>query len=832
MTDNTPSSLPPERKLTPMLKQYTEAKALYPHALLMFRMGDFYELFFEDAKTAAMELNLTLTARDKSEDPIPMAGVPHHAAEGYISKLVQRGYAVAVCDQIEDPKHAKGIVKREITRVVTPGTVCDLESLDPVSHSYLGHVSFVQNHVLLVLLDVLSGELLYTQCPTHMLGDELSRMGVKEVLVEKDGASEVASCYAKGTVRVLDGVDTQHSVWVEYTLHRLGQGAVAVCEKVQGLCFALYRVLGYAEETQRRRLEHVMMPKGYTAQDAVFLDEATRRNLELTQTAMEGKRQGSMLWHMDRCCSAMGSRLLSQWMLFPLRDQDAIEKRLDAVESLKNMRTQRMQVREALEGVRDIERLMGRVSIGRANPKDVLQLGQSLARVPSVRALMVQGNTDVCVRWQQADDIQDVALYVLQALREDAPVAVHEGGIFQKGFHADLDTWIMLCEEGQGFLLDLEKRERARTGIASLKVRYNRVFGYYLEVTKANLQQVPADYMRKQTLVGAERFITPELKEYEEKVLHADEKRKELEHVLFGQLLDVLQKAALRVRAVARLLAETDALCSLAEVADVHRYVRPDITQEEVLHLQEARHPVLERLMPQGERFVPNDVLLDTRTRQLLLVTGPNMAGKSTVMRQVALCTLLAHMGSFVPAKKALVGMCDRIFTRVGASDNLGKGQSTFMVEMLETASILKEATRKSVVLLDEIGRGTSTYDGVSIAWAVAEDVHDRIQCRTLFATHYHELTQLALTKPRIKNIHVKVSEDQGRIVFLRALAEGPANRSYGVAVAKLAGVPEHVIQRAQVLLADLEHHAVLVRKQQHAKKQGPRVLPVQLSLF
>jgi DNA mismatch repair protein MutS len=486
-----------------------------------------------------------------------------------------------------------------------------------------------------------------------------------------------------------------------------------------------------------------------------------------------------------------------------------------------------------MEGVRDIERLMGRVSVGRAHPKDVVQLAQSLSRVPKVQALLCDASHALGRKWKQMDCVQDLSSLLLNALREDAPVASHEGGIFQKGYHAVLDSWIALCEEGQGFLLALEKREKERTGIASLKVRYNRVFGYYLEVTKANLGQVPADYMRKQTLVGAERFITPELKDYEEKVLHADEKRKVLEQELFVQLLDVVNKASARVRAVARAVAETDVLASMAEVADVHRYVRPQLCEGHVLHLHEARHPVLERLMPQGERFVPNDVLLSSDDRQLLLVTGPNMAGKSTVMRQVALCTLMAHMGSFVPAKQARIGLCDRIFTRVGASDNLGKGQSTFMVEMLETATILKEATAQSVVLLDEIGRGTSTYDGLSIAWAVAEDVHDRIRCRTMFATHYHELTQLAASRPRIKNVHVAVSEEQGKIVFLRALAEGPANRSYGIAVATLAGVPNSVIQRAQVLLADLEQQSSVARKQPtHSKKQGPRVVPAQLSLF
>ncbi|MEZ0315178.1 MAG: DNA mismatch repair protein MutS [Myxococcota bacterium] len=788
-----------ERKITPMLRQFLDAKADAPRdAILFFRMGDFYETFFDDAKIAARELDLTLTSRDKSAgDPVPMAGVPHHAAQGYIARLVERGFSVAICDQLEDPKLAKGIVKRAITRVVTPGTVCELEALDPGAAAYLASVVLAGDDAVLALLDLLAGEVLMTRVPRSQLGDELSRMGARELVTVPDGAAAIAALVASSLpVREAEALPEKGS-WQGI----FGEMPSALAEEELAVCMAVR----YAERTQRRPLKHIMPPRTYRIADYVVLDEATRRNLELTRTQRDAERRGSLLWHLDRCRTALGSRTLHQWLLFPLRERSAIERRQGAVAAFKSERAVREKAQAALEGVRDIERLVGRVAVGRATPKDLGLLRLSLARLPDVKNVVAKLASYLGAAWADADVVSDLQHLLARALVDDPPFATNEGGIFAKGFDADLDLLIDASTEGHGFLDELEKRERARTGITNLKVRYNRVFGYYIEITKANLAQAPADYVRKQTLVGAERFITPELKTYEDRVLGADERRRTREQLLFESLAAEVGGFTARLRAVSRLVAETDALASLAQVADECRYVQPELTEAPVLELTQSRHPVIERLLPNGERFIANDVKLDAATRQLLVVTGPNMAGKSTIMRQVGLTAVLAHVGSFVPAQRALIGLCDRVFTRVGASDNLGRGQSTFMVEMLETATILKQASARSLVLLDEIGRCTSTFDGVSIAWAVAEHVHDVLGCRAMFATHYHELTDLTRERPRIVNVSVAVKESQGTIVFLRRLVDGAANRSYGIQVAQLAGVPEPVLARAREILTNLE---------------------------
>ncbi len=788
-----------DRKITPMLRQFLDAKADAPaDAILFFRMGDFYETFFDDAKTAARELDLTLTSRDKSSDePVPMAGVPHHAAQGYIARLVERGFSVAICDQMEDPKTAKGIVKRGITRVVTPGTVCEIEALDPGAAAYLASVVLVRDEAVLALLDLLAGEVLMTRVPQAQLGDEIARMGAREVVVVPEGLAAVSALVSSALpVRSCETLPEKGS-WKAI----FGGLPSGLAEDELAVCMAVR----YAERTQRRPLKHIMPPRSYRIADYVVLDEATRRNLELTRTQRDSEKRGSLLWHLDRCRTALGSRTLHQWLLFPLRERAAIERRQGAVAVFKAERTVREKTQAALEGVRDIERLVGRVAVGRATPKDLGLLRLSLGRLPEVKQAAAGMKAYLGAAWAEADVVSDLQHLLSRALVDDPPFATNEGGIFAKGFDKDLDVLIEASTEGHGFLDELEKRERSRTGITNLKVRYNRVFGYYIEITKANLHQVPADYVRKQTLVGAERFITPELKTYEDRVLGADERRRTREQALFESLAAELGGFTARLRAISRLVAETDALASLAQVADECRYVQPELSDAPVLELTQSRHPVIERLLPNGERFIANDVKLDAATRQLLVVTGPNMAGKSTIMRQVGLTALLAHVGSFVPAQKAVVGLCDRIFTRVGASDNLGRGQSTFMVEMLETATILKTATAASLVLLDEIGRGTSTFDGVSIAWAVAEHVHDALGCRAMFATHYHELTDLTRERPRIVNVSVAVKESGGTIVFLRRLVDGAANRSYGIQVAQLAGVPEAVLGRAREILTNLE---------------------------
>ncbi len=796
------------RKLTPMMQQYLAAKAVHPDAILFFRMGDFFEMFFEDAKVASAELDLTLTSRDKDrgEDAVPMAGVPHHAATSYIARLVERGHTVVVCDQIEDPRLAKGLVKRAITRVVTPGTLSDLEALDPVSHNYVGALAGApEGDWSLAMLDMLAGELVVTRTTAATCTDEMRRMGVRELVLAASLDTPARAAIPEGLpLRTLP--DWPSAATARAFLSERFGAALTLPEGGNDFdVTALAAVIGYVENTQRRALKQIMPPRAYRATDAVVLDEATRRNLEILTTQMENRRQGSLIWHLDRCRTAMGSRLLAQWLSFPLRDPYTIGLRQDSVAALKDHRELRASMQAELDAVRDLERVLGRLAIGRATPYALGLIRNALGVVPQLQTLGASVGGPLGQKWQGADSVAELAATLKTALVEAPPISPSDGGIFQRGYQADLDELIGLATEGHGFLVELEQRERARTGINNLKVRYNRVFGYYIEVTRSNLQQVPADYVRKQTLVGAERFITDELKRYEDKVLHADEARKHRELELFEALCVELGSHTPRLRALSRLLAETDVLLSLAHVADEGRYIRPTLTSAPVLTLVGSRHPVIERLMPQGERFVPNDISIDVDTRQLAIITGPNMAGKSTVMRQVALTTLLAHVGAFVPAKEATLGLCDRIFTRVGAADNLGKGRSTFMVEMMETATILKDATRTSLVLLDEIGRGTSTFDGVSIAWAVAEYLHDKIGCRTLFATHYHELTDLARERPRIVNLSVAVQEHHEKIVFLRKLVEGPANRSYGIQVARLAGLPEIVLTRARQILANLE---------------------------
>ncbi|MEO0460365.1 MAG: DNA mismatch repair protein MutS [Myxococcota bacterium] len=840
---NAPNDIASGRKLTPMLRQFIDAKAQCPEgAILLFRMGDFYETFFDDAEIAARELDITLTSRDKSSaEPIPMAGVPWHSVSGYITRLIERGYTVAICDQVEDPKAVKGIVRREITQLITPGTLSDLDALDPQSTSYLAWLEpgpEDDTDWTIALLDLLAGEVLCTRSPSGVVLDELRRAGAREVVVPRDAmealpfdAKQIELPVRRGPERSLDAPLS------EVLMARLGSSSIEGVSSDEAVTYhhALYRLIEYAEGTQRRQLRHLMAARSYRINDTLVLDEATRRNLELTSTLRDSKRRGSLLWHLDRCRTSMGSRRMHQWLLFPLRERAAIESRLDAVESIKNKRSHRHAVRGALDGIRDIERLVGRLAVGRAHPGDLGALRDSLVRIPGlVEGVAAFGGT-LGARWHELDAVDDIRTELETALVAEPPTATTDGEIFNTGYREDLDALIALSTEGHDFLRALELRERERTGIPTLKVRYNKVFGYYLEVSRAHLERVPEDYVRKQTLVNAERFISDELKDYETRVLGADESRKRREQELFEELVQALGGKLSRLRSLARAVAEIDALASLAEVADEGRYVRPELCDGPQLDVEGGRHPVLERMLPTGERFVPNDTRIDADRERLMIITGPNMAGKSTVMRQVALSAILAHVGSFVPASRARIGICDRIFTRVGASDDIGRGQSTFMVEMVEAATILKHATRHSLVILDEIGRGTSTFDGVSIAWSVAEYLHDQTQCRAMFATHYHELTDLELERPGIVNASVAVAEREGRIVFLRTLKPGAANRSYGIQVGELAGLPAVVVERAKEILANLESGEyddrglpalAFSRKEAAAKTQG------QLALF
>ena len=818
------------RKLTPMLEQYVQAKAQCPEdSILMFRMGDFFELFFRDAEVAARELDLVLTAREKGSDAIPMAGVPHHAVTGYVSKLVERGYSVAICDQVEDPKQAKGLVRREITRLITPGTVSDAEGLDPTALCYLAAVAPMEvgdNHNAgLVLLDLLAGQLLWTEVAREHLVDECLRFGVRELLAPSDWLAEFRDPHGDWTIPAHSLDDESPFASEEELTRRFGEsGAGLVGHPLASLMLEL---IGFAENTQRQPLMHIQPPRRFDLSGHLVLDEATRRNLELIVTSQEGRREGSLFWTLNRCKTAMGSRLLMQRMLFPERSLEEIETRLSDVEALKSDRPLRRDIRKALDLVRDVERLVGRITVGRANPRDLGALRQSLRVMPDVSKVTSGLPTSLGAKWRMANLCEDLLELLERALVDEPPTSDAEGGIFRLGFQSALDTLIKASTDGHAFLADLEERERQATGIQKLKVRFNKVFGYYIEISKANLSLVPDHYVRKQTLVNAERYITPELKEFETTVLNADFNRKVREQELFADLLSEHISRVDLLRALSDLIAETDVAANLGDLADEFRYSRPVFVNERRLRLEGARHPVVERLLPGGERFIANDIELDAETRRLMMITGPNMGGKSTVMRQVALSVLMAQMGSFVPAKHCEMAIFDRIFTRVGASDDLGRGRSTFMVEMSETATILKEATAHSLVILDEVGRGTSTFDGVSIAWSVAEYLHDQARPLTMFATHYHELTDLAVHRDAVVNTSVSVKQRDGGIVFLRKLKDGAASKSYGVHVAALAGLPRVVLERAFSLLERLEADT---KERQGLSRR--RVSRNQLSLF
>lgn len=798
--------------LTPMMRQYHEAKAQHPDALLFFRAGDFYELFFEDAERASRLLDLTLTSRSKVQgEPVPMAGVPYHAVEAYISRLLAQGVKVAICEQMEDARLAKGLVRRAITRVVTPGVALEDANLDARSNNFLLAVGRDRGGFGLAWVDASTGDFYTREASTvDEVTIEVGRIDPREVLIPQRLAEDEALRQAVGA-RPL--VEARPDASFDPDAARL-----ALCEhfgvgSLDGFGLkgfgagigAAGAVLAYLKETRLGDMPHIDRITPVAAGEFLVLDEATRRNLELFATLQDGKRAGSLLQLLDLTHTSMGGRLLRAWMTWPLLDPAAITARQDAVEALFSRAALRGALRDALREVADLERLNARITAKSASARDLAALKRSLERVPGIASLLSQADDVILNQRAALDPLGEVVEDITRTLVDDPPLGLKEGGMIRYGYSAELDELSDIGQEGKGFMARIEAREREKTGINSLKVRYNRVFGYYIEITRANLDAVPDTYLRKQTLVNAERFITPELKDWETKILGADERRFELEYALFCDLRDRVGTHAERIKSLARALAELDCLIALAEVAARYDYVRPRVDRSGVLDIVEGRHPVVERTMGPRERFVSNDVRLDAESCQLLILTGPNMAGKSTIMRQVALITLMAQMGGFVPAKKARVGVVDRIFTRVGASDNLSRGQSTFMVEMTETANILHHASRDSLVVLDEIGRGTSTFDGVSIAWAVAEALHDRIGCKTMFATHYHELVDLALTRERVRNVNVSVREWGDRIVFLRTLKEGGASRSYGIQVARLAGLPKEVITRAREILANLE---------------------------
>jgi len=839
-------------QLTPMMQQYKDAKAAAGDALLLFRMGDFYELFFEDARKAASLLGLSLTSRDKGENGVPMAGFPYHQLDGYLAKLIASGLRVAVCDQVEDPKQAKGLVKRELTRVVSPGTVTDDALLDPRESNYLAAVVLADETAGLAWIDVSTGRFWACTAPAARLRDELARIAPAECLLSEEadlplelsGIVEppgglrppLASNALAFTVTRRPGWMFSAQVATDALTSHFGTSSLEGFGFEQADAPAIRAagaIVQYLQETQKNGLTHIDRLTPLKSCDTLQIDEATRRSLEISRTIREGKREGSLLAVIDQTVTAMGSRLLADWVANPLCRIEAIQQRLEAVAELVEASALVEAVREMLRDIYDLERLVARATTGRATPRDLSYLGRTLAALPKLKAKLTGRKSELLAQLEERIDLcPEVRSRLEAALTDDCPLSARDGDFIRPGYRTDLDELRELARGGKQWIANYQAQEAERTKIPSLKVGFNKVFGYYLEVTHSHRDKVPADYIRKQTLTGAERYITPELKEYEEKVLSADEKSKELEYRLLVELREFVAAEAGRLRRTAAVLAEIDVLVGLAQLARQRTYCRPQVVEEPVMSIVEGRHPVLDAILPDGT-FVPNDTQLDGSERLILLITGPNMAGKSTYIRQVALMAILAQIGSFVPAKQATIGVADRIFARVGASDELARGQSTFMVEMVETARILNTATERSLVILDEIGRGTSTYDGVSLAWSIVEYLHDHIGCRTLFATHYHELTDLATLLSGVANLNVAVREWEDQVVFLHQIIDGAADKSYGIHVARLAGVPRVVNDRAKEIMARLEdEHLDGNGRPKIARKHRGHKQELQLTLF
>jgi DNA mismatch repair protein MutS len=851
-------------KMTPMMQRYCEVKQENPGSILLFRMGDFYELFHEDAQAGAKILGLTLTARDKTSDnPVPMAGFPHHQLENYLQKLIKAGFRAAICDQVEDPKTAKGMVRREVTRVVTPGTLTDEQLLDPRESNFLACVFPGKKAIGLSWLELSTGRFLCSELEPSQLADELARIHPAEVLTpEVDSpSSPVASLRSDGGMVITErptwsfSNDQTRTCLLDHFGTRTLEGFDLNDDSVA--VTAAGALLEYVFETQKSAVGHITRLEPYTRGGSLQIDQATRRSLELTQTIREGSRDGSLLAIMDETVTSMGARLLADWLSNPLTDIKAINGRLDAVEEFMGNATLLRDVRELLDQSYDMQRLISRVATGRTSPRDIGCLGSTLALLPKLKAKLAERESGLlCELEQRLNLFPDLRAEIEGSLVDEPPLNTVKGGVIRGGVNKKLDGLRELTRGGKEWIAAYVAEEAERTGIPNLKTGFNKVFGYYLEVTAAHKDKVPDDYIRKQTLKNQERYITPALKEHEEKVLRSEEEAFALENELFEAIKAKVAAEVPGLQAAAEIMATIDCLGGLATLASSAGYCRPELTEEPVLDVREGRHPVLDRLQPTGQ-FVPNDVRLgieettasggdDTASEgtppsstapvcgRIQLITGPNMAGKSTYIRQAALITVMAQMGSFVPASEARVGIADRVFARVGASDELGKGQSTFMVEMTETARILNTASDRSVVILDEIGRGTSTYDGVSLAWAITEFLHDEIQCRAMFATHYHELTELSRTLKHASNWNVAVREQPGDgIVFLHKIVEGSADKSYGIHVARIAGVPKTVLERADVILETLENEHVDDdgRPRVPARKTS-RVDRRQLSLF
>ena len=815
--------------LTPMMQQYLEIKEQYNDCILFFRLGDFYEMFFSDAETASRELEITLTGRDCGlEERAPMCGVPFHSSESYISKLISKGYKVAICEQVEDPALAKGLVKREVIRVVTPGTVTESSMLDEKKNNYLMSIYKNKNFYGIAFVDLSTGDFLSTGITFgntfNKLMDEIAKFSPSEIVVNGEFFhDEAITSVIKKRFNVYFSKIEDNFFDRDFSLNKVKSYFKDFV--MEENTFDLYinasgALLEYLEQTQKVSLSHIQNFNTYKIEEYMVLDLSTRRNLELTETMREKSRKGSLLWVLDRTMTSMGGRTLRKWIEQPLINLHDIKDRLEAVSEFKEKFMVRMEIRELLKAVYDIERLMSKVILGSANGRDLVSIKCSLGQIPYIKDLIKDFEASLNVfSFNELDTLTDIYELIDKAIIDEPPVSVRDGGIIKEGFNEEIDRLKSASKNGKKWIIELENKERERTGIKNLKVGFNKVFGYYIEVTKSNYSQVPEHYIRKQTLANCERYITQELKEIEETVLGAEDKLVELEYQVFVDVRSRVAKEIDRLKRTAMSLSRIDALCSLAEVADRESYVMPEVTEGDEIEIVDGRHPVVEKMTGQ-EAFVPNDTRLNLGEDQIAIITGPNMAGKSTYMRQVALIVLMAQIGSFVPAKSARIGIADRIFTRVGASDDLAAGQSTFMVEMSDVANILNNATQKSLLILDEIGRGTSTYDGLSIAWAVIEFISEKIGARTLFATHYHELTELEEKMDGVKNYCISVEEKGEDIVFLRKILRGGANNSYGIQVAKLAGVPDKVIGRAKELLRELKD-ADITKKGNRAKRGG-----------
>lgn len=818
-------------ELTPMMQQYMETKKQYQDCILFYRLGDFYEMFFEDALTASRELEITLTGKNcGQEERAPMCGVPYHAVEGYLNKLVSKGYKVAICEQVEDPKQAKGIVKRDVVRIVTPGTNLDTQALDETKNNYIMCIVYIADRYGLSIADVSTGDYFVTELEeSAKLLDEIYRFMPSEIICNE-------SYYMSGmdlddlkdrlgiTIYSLDSWYFDDEVCRQKLLEHFKVASFAGLGLEDYDCgiISAGALLQYLYETQKNSLTQLTHITAYTTGKYMMLDSSTRRNLELCETLREKQKRGSLLWVLDKTKTAMGARMLRKFVEQPLIEKQEILRRLDAVEELKHEAICREEIREYLTPVYDLERLVTKITYGSANPRDLTAFGSSLAMLPPIRCIMEDLKAPLLQEIRETlDPLEDIFGLIQAAIAEEPPLAMKEGGIIRDGYSEEVDTLRRAKSEGKDWLAKLEVQEREKTGIKNLKIKYNKVFGYYLEVTNSFKELVPDYYTRKQTLANAERYIIPELKELEDTILGAEDKLYALEYEIYCEVREQIADQVERIQMTARAIAQVDVLASLALIAERNNYVRPKVNEQGVIDIKDGRHPVVEKMIP-NEMFISNDTYLDDKKQRISIITGPNMAGKSTYMRQAALIVLMAQIGSFVPASFANIGLVDRIFTRVGASDDLASGQSTFMVEMTEVANILRNATSKSLLILDEIGRGTSTFDGLSIAWAVVEYISDNklLGAKTLFATHYHELTELEGKIHNVNNYCIAVKEKGDDIVFLRKIVKGGADKSYGIQVAKLAGVPEVVISRAKEIVEELSDEDITTRVSEIASRE------------